>query len=97
MRTDFLRLRTPAVPGNGEALAVRDYLDHTVQFAGTFAGTVDVQVSHDGTTWFTVQAAVAAVALYYFPGSFKYMRLVTTAVEPDLAVHYGGVFQRDEA
>jgi len=55
MRSEFYELDVAqAAEGNGIARDVRSYRDKVVQISGTFSGTVGVQATVDGVTWFEV-------------------------------------------
>ena len=56
-----------------------------VQFSGTFGGTVTLQKSNDGTTWYTMKdldgndIAVTAVGFYEFSTAAMYIRPIAGA------------------
>lgn len=87
--------------GSGSAQLIDRLIRHTVQVRGTFVATFDLEVSHDGVTWFKAEVGIAAPAIATVFGSFKYIRANTTAYTSEnlgapIVITYAGFDARTE-
>jgi len=87
----FQTLEAPAAVAIGAAKSVERLTDKSLQILGTFTATIDVEGTLDpaGATWGVI-ATVSAPGLTQIPGTYRQIRLNTTAHSSGTPVAYLG-------
>ncbi len=78
----FRRLACPATPADGTAMFCGDMADKWLTLTGTFnSGTLDVEISADGTTYIDHGTAIslAAATCVEIPEAISHIRLEASA------------------
>jgi hypothetical protein len=75
MRLESVVLTVPAAPGNGASAKVRDLTTKYVQVGGTFTGSLNIEVSLNGTDYVPTVAGITAPGLFEVPEPATYVRM----------------------
>lgn len=79
MRYESYPLEVPASVASGAALDVHDLTDKTIAVSGTFAASIQIEGSLDGSTWIAIGAPISAPALVEVSATVAQIRASTTA------------------
>lgn len=85
MRVESIVMLVPAAPGNGASYKVRDLTTKCVQVAGTFVGTLNIEVTLNGTDYIPTVAGITAPGLYEVPEPAMLVRMVVVALSSGAA------------